>query len=144
MRGAWLVMKKELLELSKDRRTLFFTFVMPLILYPAIFGMMGKMAMRDEAQRKGKPSRIYLVDPGSVLAPMLQADAKDFQIVPAPEGDLTKALRDKKLEMALEVPASAAEDLKAQRTLTLTATINKAEDDSELALKRLNDLLKTK
>ena len=143
MRGAWLVMKKELLELSKDRRTLFFTFVMPLILYPAVFGMMGKMAMRDEAQRKGKPSRIYLVDPGSVLAPMLQADAKDFQIVPAPEGDLTKALRDKKLEMALEVPPSAAEDLKTQRTLTLTATINKAEDDSELALKRLNDLLKT-
>lgn len=143
MRGAWLVMKKELLELSKDRRTLFFTFGMPLILYPAIFGMMGKMSMRDEAQRKGKPSRIYLVDPGSVLRPMLQADGKDFQIVPAPEGDLTKALRDKKLEMALEAPASAVEDLKSQRTLTLTATINKAEDDSELALTRLNDLLKT-
>ncbi len=142
MRGAWLVMKKELLELSKDRRTLFFTFGMPLILYPAIFGMMGKMSLRDEAARKNKPSRIYLVDPSSTLTPALQADTKDFQLVPAPEGDLTKALRDKKLEMALEVPASAAEDLKAQRTLNLTATINKAEDDSELSLKRLNDLLK--
>lgn len=142
MRGAWLVMKKELLELSKDRKTLFFTFGMPLILYPLIFGMMGKMSMRDEAERKGKPSRIYLVDPGSVLAPTLQADSKDFQIVPAPEGDLTKALRDKKLEMALVVPADAAETIKAQRTLSVTATINKAEDDSELSLKRLNDLLK--
>ncbi|HET6330246.1 MAG TPA: ABC transporter permease [Holophagaceae bacterium] len=143
MRGAWLIMKKELLELSKDRRTLFFTFAMPLILYPVIFGVMGKMSMRDEADRKSRPSRVYLVDPGSVLAPALQADPKDFQIVAAPEGGLSKALRDKKLEMALEVPASASEDLKAQRTLALTATINRAEDDSQLALKRLNDLLKT-
>lgn len=142
MRGAILIMKKEFLELLKDRKTLFFTFGMPILLYPLIFGMMGKMSQRDEADRQSKPSRVYLVDPGSVLAPILKADTKDFDLVAAPDGDLIKALRDKKLEMALEVPASAADDIKAQRTLTLTATINKAEDDSELALKRFKDTLK--
>ena len=141
MRGAWLVMKKEFLELTKDRKTLFFTFVMPLILYPVIFGMMGKMATRDEEERKGKPSRVYLVDPGSVLAPALRADTKDFQLVAAPEGDLTKALRDKKLEMAVEIPADAQEALASRRTFTVTATINKAEDDSMLAFKRLKDAM---
>jgi sodium transport system permease protein len=40
MRGAWLILKKEFLELSKDRKTMFFTFVMPLILYPVLFTMM--------------------------------------------------------------------------------------------------------
>lgn len=141
MRGAWLVMKKEFLELSKDRKTLFFTFVMPLILYPAIFGMMGKMNRRDKDQRESKPSRVYLVDPSSVLASSLQADPKDFKLVGAPAADLTTALRNKDLEMAVDIPADAAASFKAGRTFTVTAHVNKAEDDSELALKRLNDLL---
>ncbi len=142
MRGAWLVMKKELLELSKDRKTVFFTFALPLLLYPLIFGVMGKMAMRDDAQRKGKPSKVCIVDPASVLTPFLQADSKKFEIVPTPEGDLTKALRDKTVDLAIEVPASASDDLKNQKTLVVTATQNSAEDDSGLALKRLKDLLR--
>ena len=43
MRGALLVCKKEFLELSKDRKTMFFTFLLPFLLYPLIFGMLGKM-----------------------------------------------------------------------------------------------------
>ncbi|HTL98918.1 MAG TPA: ABC transporter permease [Holophagaceae bacterium] len=142
MRGAWLVMKKEFLELSKDRKTLFFMFVMPLILYPALFGMMSKMHERDESQRKGKPSRIHVVDPSSTLIPILQADAKDFQLVPDPGEDMQKALRDKKLDLSLEVPASAADDLKAQRTIKVTAFYNKSEDDSTEAFSRLDEMLK--
>ena len=41
MRGALLIAKKEFLELSKDRKTMFFAFVLPFLLYPAI---MPKMA----------------------------------------------------------------------------------------------------
>jgi sodium transport system permease protein len=142
MRGAWLVMKKEFLELSKDRKTLFFMFVMPLILYPALFGMMSKMHERDESQRLGKPSRVYLVDPSSVLMPALKADTKDFELVPAPDGDLQKALRDKKLDLSIEVPPGASEDLKAQRPIKITAFYNKVEDDSSEALDRFNQVLK--
>ena len=43
MRGALLIFKKEFLELSKDRRTLFFAFVFPLVLWPLLFGMMAKL-----------------------------------------------------------------------------------------------------
>lgn len=137
MRGAWLVMKKEFLELVKDKRTLFFTFGMPLILYPLIFGMMTKMATQAETERKSKPSRVYLVDPGSVLEPTLKADTKDFQLVPAPAGDLGQALRDKKLDLVVEVPSTGAADVAASRTLKVTARYNKAEDDSQQALERL-------
>ena len=143
MRGAWLVMKKEFLELSKDRKTLFFMFAMPLILYPALFGMMSKMHARDESQRKSKPSRVYVVDPGSVLLPALQADTKDFQLVPSPAGDLQKALRDKKLDLSLDVSPNASDDLKAQRPIKITAFYNKVEDDSSEAFDRFNQLLKT-
>ena len=59
MNGALLILKKEFMELSKDRKTLFFTFVMPLILYPLIFFMMSRLGSNDAASRS----------PGGTLRP---------------------------------------------------------------------------
>ena len=142
MRGAWLVMKKEFLELTKDKRTLFFTFVVPMFLYPGIFVMIAKMGQREEAQREASPSQVYLVDPSSTLAPALRADTKHFNLVPAPSGGAVAALREKRLDLAIEVPNDAADAIKASKTFTVTAQVNTIEDGSKLALKRLNELLK--
>ncbi|HJU82832.1 MAG TPA: ABC transporter permease [Holophagaceae bacterium] len=141
MRGAWLIFKKEALELSKDRKTLLFTFVMPLILYPVIFTMMSKMGDSDKHQRESVPSRVYLVDPGQVLKPVLEAAPKEFKLVEKPEGDLKKALRDQKLEMAVELDASATEALKAQKTFSIAATVDESDRSGELAMKRLKEAL---
>ncbi len=141
MRGALLVCKKEFMELSKDRKTMFFTFLMPFILYPLIFGMLGKLIQNDDASRKGKPSRVLLLDPAQVLAPLLKADAKIFEVVSAPPGDVKQAIRDQKLEMLLEVEPEAAAKLAQHQTFSLNATIDKSDDSSSLALKRLKEAL---
>lgn len=142
MRGALLIAKKEFLELSKDRKTMFFAFVLPFLIYPAIFGMIAKMERRDAAQNRNKASRVHLVDPSGVLAPALKADPKRFELVARPEGDLKQAIRDQKLEMALEVAPDAAGALQKQETFTLTATMDESERASGLALKRLKEVLK--
>lgn len=141
MRGALLIAKKEFLELSKDRKTMFFAFVLPFLLYPAIFGMMAKMSKRNEAQNRNKASRVYLADPSGALAGMLQGDPKRFELVPKPPGDLKQAILDQKLELALEVDANAASGLQKHETFTLTATMDESERASELALKRLKEAL---
>ena len=141
MRGALLIAKKEFLELSKDRKTMFFAFVLPFLLYPAIFGMMAKMSKRNEAQNRNKASRVYLADPSGVLTGMLQGDPKRFELVPKPSGDLKQAILDQKLELALEADASAASGLQKHETFTLTATMDESERASELALKRLKEAL---
>ena len=143
MRGALLIAKKEFLELSKDRKTMFFAFVLPFLLYPAIFGMMAKMGKRDEAQNRNKASRIYVADPSHILDGILASDPKRFERVARPEGDLKQAIRDQKLELALEVAATAATSLEKQETFTLTATMDESERASEIALKRLKEALKT-
>ena len=142
MRGALLIAKKEFLELSKDRKTLFFVFVLPFLLYPAIFGMVAKMGKRDADQNRSKASRVYLSDPSNALAGILKADPKRFELVPRPEGDLKQALRDQKLELAVEVAPEAAEALQKQQTFTVTATQDESEHTSELALKRFREALK--
>lgn len=141
MRGALLIAKKEFLELSKDRKTLFFAFVLPFLLYPAIFGMMAKMGKRDEAQNRNKASRVYVADPSGAMNGLL-ADSKLFERVAKPEGDLKQAIRDQKLELALEVDANAAEALQKHQTFTLVATMDESERASEVALKRLKESLK--
>ncbi len=142
MRGALLIAKKEFLELSKDRKTMFFAFVLPFLLYPAIFGMMAKMGKRDEVQNQNKASRVYVSDPSGTLDGLLASDPKHFERVVKPEGDLKQAIRDQKLEMALEVAPNAAAALQKQETFTLTATMDESERASELALKRLKEVLK--
>lgn len=141
MRGALLIAKKEFLELSKDRKTLFFAFVLPFLLYPAIFGMMAKMAKRDEAQNRNKASRVYLADPSSAIAGLIQADPKRFELVPKPEGDLRQALRDQKLDLAVEVEPGAAAALQGHTTFAITATTDESERSAEIALKRLREVL---
>ncbi|WP_306591791.1 ABC transporter permease [Geothrix sp. 21YS21S-4] len=142
MRGALLIMKKEFLELSKDRKTLFFAFVLPFLLYPAIFGMMAKMSKRDEAQNRNKASRVFVADPSGSLGALLQNDPRRFELVPRPEGDLKQALRDQKLDLAVDVDPDAADALKKHQTFTLAVTVDESERTSNLALKRLREVLK--
>jgi sodium transport system permease protein len=141
MRGALLIAKKEFLELSKDRKTMFFAFVIPFLLYPAIFGMMAKMGKRDADQNRNKASRVYLSDPSGTLERILKADPQHFNLVARPVGDLKQAIRDQKLELALEVDPNAANALERHQTFTLTATMDESEHVSEIALKRLKDVL---
>ena len=108
MRGALLVCKKEFLELGKDRKTLFFTFVLPLLLYPLLFGMIGKLNKNDEAKRQGRASRVVLVDPAQVLTPLIQSDARHFERVDKAVPEARKALTNQDLDLIVEVEPDAA------------------------------------
>lgn len=141
MRGALLVCKKEFLELSKDRRTVFFTFLLPIILYPLLIAMVAGLSRTDEVKRQGRASRVLLVDPGGLLEPLLRAEPESFELVSPPAGDLRRAIRDQRLEMRIQVEPEAPLKLKRQQTFTITAACDPSEDASGLALSRLKRVL---
>ena len=141
MNGALLILKKEFMELSKDRKTLFFTFVMPLILYPLIFSMMSRLGSHDAAARAGHPSRVCVTDPSQVLGRVLAGDPQRFTIVPRPPGDVRQAIRDQKLELALEVEPAAAAKLARNETLDMTVLYDHSDESSKLALDRFKNQL---
>ncbi len=141
MKGVGLIFKKEWMEFSKDRRTMFFTFVIPLILFPAIFTVMTKMAQGDSKRRNSEASRIVLKDPGQVIKPFLGADTKLFKLVEAPGGDLKQALRDKKFDLAVDVEEDAPGKLRRQESFAVKAMVDESESASELALKRLKEAM---
>jgi len=74
---------------------------------------------------------------------VLASDTKHFVRVARPEGDLKQAIRDQKLELALEVDPNAAADLLKHETFSLAVIMDESERASEVAMKRLKDALAT-
>lgn len=141
MRGTFLVLKKELIEFSKDRKTLFFTFVFPLLLYPLLFTMLSTLIRRDESQRKSKPSRVVILDPSSALRPWLQKESQKFALMEAPPQELGKAIADDQVDLQIEVEPEAAARQQAGETFLVTVKSDENTSASREALKRFQEFL---
>ena len=142
MRGAFLICKKEFLELSKDKRTLFWTFVLPLLLYPLVFILIAGLGQRDAAKRLSRPSRIAIVDPAQVLEPRLRGALRTFELVDQHPGDIKIILKDHNLDLQVEVERSAAQKLERQEPFVIHILFDATEPASELALERLRETIR--
>ena len=141
MRGALLICKKEFLELSKDKRTLFFTFFVPILLYPLVFIMIAGLGQRDMANRQGRSSRISILDPAQVLEPRLKGGS--FQLVEPRAGEDRQALKEQNLDLQVEVEPEAAHKLERQEPFVIHIVLDATEPASELALERLRKVVHT-
>ena len=141
MKGSWLVLKKEVIEFTKDRKTMFFTLALPIILYPLLFGMISKMASREERQVRSNRTRIALVDQSGLLKPLLESNTEDFRLVPLPEGDAKQAIKDDLLEMLVTLEPNAREDLDGCRTVPIEVLYNKVETSGRVGMQRLEKVL---
>ncbi|MDR0498761.1 MAG: ABC transporter permease [Holophagales bacterium] len=141
MKGIWLVLKKELIEFTKDRKTMFFTLALPVVLYPLLFGMIGKMVSREVQQARSSQTRIALIDSSKVLEQFLQSRPDDFKLVPVPDGDVKQAIKDDQLEMLVTLESSAFQDMAEHRTIPVNVLYNKVEKTGQVGMKRLEDVL---
>jgi sodium transport system permease protein len=102
------IARKELQELLRDRRALFFAFVLPLLLYPALFFGFGRIeGMRREAA-SANPSRIGLAGGSPAVLARLASDP-DLEARPTPPQ--VELLERGELDALLEMrpdPAAAA------------------------------------
>lgn len=139
MRGAYLVCRKEFLELLKDKRTLFFTFLLPILLYPVLFLMVASLGRRDADQRAGSPSRIAIVDLSGVLAPRLETDRRFART--SVSADPREALKDRTLDLFIEVDAQASAKRLDGRPFEVKILVDGTEPSGETALDRLREVL---
>jgi len=141
VRGVWLVLKKELLEFTKDRKTMFFTLALPIVLYPLMFGLINKMGSREEQQARSNQTRIALIDPSKVLEPLVQSRPDEFKLLPVPAGDVKQAIKDDRLEMFVVLEPSAAQDMENHRTIPVDVLYNKVEKTGRIGMQRLESVL---
>ncbi len=127
------VFLKEVRDLLRDRRTLFFLLTMPFLI-PLLYGVGGSFAAWYTLRQARQGLPLAIIN-GEAL-PGLVATLKEnraLRPVEAP-ADVERALRTGELSAVLQVPSSAAEALAAEQPITLTLTGGYAGLGTDLVL----------
>jgi sodium transport system permease protein len=109
----WHIFRKDLVETFRDRRTLFTTLVLPLVVYPLLFTLVGSFTSNKREQIAAQPARLAVWGPVPERA--VEAVLKEKATVvdrratapPHPEEEARKAISDKTLDVVLLTPEGA-------------------------------------
>lgn len=123
------VFRKELRELSRDRRSLMVMFGVPVILYPLLFMGIGTLAKSKADQQKVQTARLVVENPGDApeLVRRLGLPDNHVELAPAPATDAQLARGD--VDAVLVVPTEAEHRLLSGQPAV--ATTAPAEPDKE-------------
>jgi len=105
MKIIWTVFKKDLIDILRDRRAIIAMVVIPMIIFPAIFGVFGFFAMKQVKQAQEKTIHMTVVDSGeaSGLVEALQADESlELKLLERLEDPVSK-LDEEQVDMVLVV-----------------------------------------
>lgn len=104
LRNVLIVYRKELLDMMRDRRTLYATLVFPLVLFPVLTTGFAKLSEMSLEKTRQEAQRIMLLgeEHAPELAGRIRAE-ESFDVV-APEANFREQINEKKLRAAVEFP----------------------------------------
>ena len=140
MKFLWVVMLKELLDLLRDRRTVYISLLVgPLVIVGLIVGM-GAVVQKKTATQLEKTLELPIV--GAEHAPNLVAWLSSQNVKPedAP-ADPENAIRLQDEEVIIRIPQSFAEDWRAGRPALIEILHDSTRDDSRIPVARVTRLL---
>ena len=114
----WQVYSKELLELLRDRKTLFFIIALPLLIFPIIFGVMALVvanAAIDE-QQKVLSYAIINADKAEEFSQTLHfhRDFKKIEFSFDSDDAIVKAIKNQQIDLVIKINADHQSALKNQ------------------------------
>ena len=136
----WAVMRKELRDISRDRRTLALVLLMGPVLYPALMLGMGALAENRTKTQLDKVLEVPVV--GARHAPHLVAFLATHGITAiAPPTDLDAAIARQDIDVALEIDPGFGEDWRAGRPATVQVVHDSTRRNAEIPVARLRAAL---
>lgn len=142
----WQVYQKELLELMRDKKTLMFVVLLPLLIFPLLFGLMGLVMSNVSCQAEAEEHRYVIINaeraPAFADALFYHKNFKKVETELTAAEDLKQAIRDDKFDVAIVIPADfdvSAENLNQSKW----QLIHNSSSQLDMISKHFNDLLKT-
>ncbi len=134
------IIRKELLEIFRDKRTLIAMVFVPLVLYPVLFIVFSQWMIVQESRQEEKNSKVALFDPCEpTLREWIQADPNiDLIAVEDP----CMALMRGELDAVVYCDKNIDTTMKETGTVNVRVAIDKTEDSSRKAGQRLQDILR--
>lgn len=137
----WLVFLKEIKELLRDRKTLFFMIALPILVFPAIFGVVTYVS--SKAIQKAESEILDYAIVGAEYAPDLVAriaESEEFNLVTAPQNtDIKQWVKDENADFVLVIPENFSNDVLANGQISLTLYLN--DSGLNLVQRRLNEIV---
>lgn len=139
-RTVMTVMRKELKDLARDRRTLALALFLGPLLYPALMLGMGSLAEKRAKTQIDKVLEIPVV--GQENAPNLVAFLNSYGLKAVkPPADLTAAIRKQEVDVALRISPEFAKDWREGRPALVEVLKDSTRRDAEIPSRRLETAL---
>lgn len=131
---------KEILDTLRDRRTLLFMIVIPVLLYPAIMIFLTELATSQQAKMEERTVKIGLihVPENSNLRALLKGEKK-IEIVEST--DAVQAVKRGDLDYVLELPSNADEIIRSNGTAKILLHYDRSNDNATINLERVTTLV---
>jgi len=131
--------RKELREISRDRRAVLLSFVLPVFIYPATFSLTSSLERREEARQQGAVYRVAVSGDAEALREELRADGAFAVFRLDPALDFPEEVRQGRLEAWIDVPHGLA----ARDTALAHVRIvyHGPHESSQAAEQRIRDVL---
>ncbi len=100
MKDTLLIFRKEFYQTFKDKRTVFSSFVLPVILFLVIFQVIGSMQTQTE-QRLQETTFVIFTNQETLAREVLHQAGILFQIVTDTPDDLDQSIRDREIHLAM-------------------------------------------
>ena len=103
----WQVYIKELIELLRDKKTLFFIIALPMVVFPVVFGVMGVLGSKAAITEHEKVIRYTILNPEAApefnRALFYHADFKEVLLEFEDEQQIHKAINDGEVDLVIDI-----------------------------------------
>ncbi len=136
-----VLLKKELLDVVRDRRTLLLTLVLPVVLYPGLLAVMGVIMNLGKERLKNEPLIVATVGPDAATLLARRPPPPKTTYQPKSRAEAELALKDKAIAAIVDVPPGSLAGLPEGKQVVATVLYTKRFDRSMQALDRLKPIL---
>jgi sodium transport system permease protein len=143
MKMITLIFRKELKDMLRDRRTLFFMIVMPFLVIFLIFNLSMRLGrdMEKRAQEKELRVAVFSAQPLPAFLNLLQTKEKvkiDTRVL---KTEIEQAVNDGRLDFAISFPEDFSENLDREGTSEVPVYYKASTSENEQALDRIHKVL---
>lgn len=143
MKYAWIVLRKELRDMMRDKKTIVASFLVPIVLMPLMYGLIG-LFMGNIVDDGESPVAVVLAPAAArpeVRAFLEEALSSDPMITLAEDDDPSDALRQERAQVLIDVPEDAAALLEQGRPLPVRVVADGDKTKSVTAASRVSSAL---
>lgn len=132
------IYKKEIKDIFRDKKTLFFTIFLPIIIYPLMFGIMN-FAMNDAKDSVSKDFNIGIRDAGNSSVSKMLSSQQGVKINTG--DDLDEKIKKGAISLILEIPEDFEKNINEEKQVNIKMIFDDESNKSMMGSQMIKGIL---